>query len=100
MNPRLVVFSPEARNDLIELYDWIAETADPQTAITFIERIEKYCNGFSHASERGQARNDIRPNLRIIGFERRLTIAFTVTPEQVVFLRVFYRGKNWEAVLY
>ena len=34
--------------------------------------------------------------LRIIGFERRITIAFTVDDSQVTILRVFYGGKDWE----
>lgn len=55
------------------------------------------CKAFSHASERGQLRNDIRPNLRIIGFERRVAIAFTVDAERVTILRIFYGGKSWEA---
>ncbi|WP_348626490.1 hypothetical protein [Mesorhizobium sp. LNJC384A00] len=38
----------------------------------------------------------MRPGLRIVGFERRLTVAFTVEGDQVVILRVFYGGVNWE----
>ena len=41
-------------------------------------------------------RDDIRPGLRIIGFERRVTMAFMVEAERVVVLRLFYRGANWE----
>lgn len=55
--------------------------------------------GFSHASERGQLRNDIRPDLRIVGFERRVTIAFSVDAEHVTILRVLYGGRDWEAEL-
>ena len=46
---------------------------------------------------RGTLRDDIRPDLRIVGFERRLTLAFMVEEERVVFLRVFSGGQNWEA---
>lgn len=51
---------------------------------------------FDLASERGTQRDDIMPGLRIIGFERRVTIAFTVEETQITILRVFYGGKNWE----
>jgi toxin ParE1/3/4 len=51
------------------------------------------------ASERGHLREDIRPGLRIVGFERRVTIAFTVTETRVTILRLFYAGKNWDRVL-
>jgi len=95
----IVTFAPEARDDLLALYDWIADAADAQTAINYIDRLETYCMGFSHASERGQLRDDIRPNLRITGFERRMTIAFSVDTERVVILRIFYGGRDWEADL-
>ena len=96
MKERLVLFSPEARDDLFALYDWIAAAAHPDTALSYIERIEAYCAGFAVASERGRRRDDIRPGLRIVGFEGRVTIAFTVDETRVVILRVFYGGRNWE----
>jgi toxin ParE1/3/4 len=99
LKPRDVVFAPEARDDLFALYDWIAETASPQTALSYLERIERHCLGFSHVSERGTRRDDIRPGLRITGFERRVTIAFSVNDERVTILRLFYGGRNWERVL-
>lgn len=40
---------------------------------------------------------DVRPGLRIIGFERRLTIAFIVQPESVTVPRVFTAGRDWES---
>ncbi len=99
MKAREVIFAPEARDDLIALYDWIADVAGVQTAISYIGRLETYCLGFSHASERGHSRGDIRPNLRITGFERRITIAFSVDVERVTILRLFYGGRDWEADL-
>ena len=99
MKERAVIFAPEARDDLFALYDWIADAAGTRTAIGYIERLETYCKTFSHASERGQLRNDIRPNLRVTGFERRVAIAFAIDSERVTILRIFYGGKNWEADL-
>ncbi len=96
MKRRTVAFSPEARADLIALYDWIALAAGPETAIAYINRLETYCRGFSTASERGHRRDDIRRGLRIVGFERRVTIAFSVDAYRVTILRLFYAGRNWE----
>jgi toxin ParE1/3/4 len=93
---RRVVFTPEARNDLFEIYDWIATKTSPQIAISYIDRIEAYCLGFELASERGHRRDDISPGLRIVGFERRVTIAFAVDDDRVTILRLFYGGQNWE----
>jgi plasmid stabilization system protein ParE len=38
-----VIFAPEARDDLFALYDWIAAAASPDVALSYIERIETYC---------------------------------------------------------
>lgn len=99
MKPSPVVFAPEAQNDLIALYDWLSETAGSQVALGYIERIEGFCQRLSVASERGHLRDDIRPGLRIIGFERRVTIAFIVEDDRVVILRLSYGGRNWEALI-
>ncbi|QXF12345.1 type II toxin-antitoxin system RelE/ParE family toxin [Sphingopyxis terrae] len=99
MKKREVVLSPEARADLLALYDWIADAASPDIALGYVERIEAYIRGFDVASERGTARDDIREGLRITGFKRRVTIAFNVTNDQVIILRFFYGGQDWEAHL-
>ena len=50
-------------------------------------------------SERGHRRDDVRPGLRIVRFERRVTVAFAVEVERVVVLRLFYGGRNWERLI-
>ena len=99
MKERRVVFSPESESDLIELYDWIAAQASPQVAMGYLGRVETFCSRLGVGSERGHRRDDVRSGLRVIGFERRLTIAFTVDNETVTVLRVFTAGKNWETAL-
>ena len=64
--------------------------------MSYIDRIESYCLGFDLASERSHRCDDISPGLRIVGFERRLTIAFAVDDDCVTILRLFYGGQNWE----
>ena len=96
MKRRTVTFSPEARDDLIELYEWIAAAAGPRIAMAYVERLEAYCLGFDLAAERGHLRDDIRPGLRIVGFERRVAVAFRVKDKQVTILRLFSKGSNWD----
>ena len=88
------MFSPEARADLLHLLDWIAERAGTKVAVAYIDRLEVYCQGFEFASERGHRRDDIRPGLRVVGFERRIAIAFTVGPSEVTILRLYYGGRD------
>ena len=99
MRKRIVEISQDARADLIALYDWIAEATSPAIALSYIERLESYCRGFDLASERGHLREDVRPGLRIVGFERRVTIAFTVENDRVIILRIFYGGRNWSELM-
>lgn len=97
MRKREVVFSPEAQADLNGLYDYIADNASPERAIGYVRRIEKYCLGFEVAAQRGLRRDDIRPGLRIVGFERRITIAFHIEMGRVTIDRIFYAGRDLSA---
>lgn len=99
MKERFVEFSPEALEDLRGLYDWIADAAGSDRALGYLERIETFCRGMAIAAERGHARDDIRPGLRVVGFERRIAIAFTVSETRVTILRLFYGGRDWEEAL-
>jgi toxin ParE1/3/4 len=96
---RRVVFAPEARHDLLQIYDQIAEPASPAMALAYVGRLEAYCRRFDLASERGRRRDDVRPGLRVVGFERRVTIAFTVGDSTVTILRLFYGGRDWEHIM-
>ena len=91
---RRVVFSPEAAADLFNLYEYIARHSGPARAIGYISRIEAHCAGFKFSAERGTKRDDLRPGLRIAGFERRLTIAFHVDPDAVIIDRILYGGRD------
>ena len=97
MKRREVVFSPEASADLDLLYGWISAAAGSSVAVRYIERIEVFCAGLEIASERGHMRDDIRTGLRILGFEKRITIAFSVDAERVTIYRLYYGGQNWKA---
>lgn len=92
---RRVIISPEAKQDLLDIYQWIANRASARTALAYIDRLEKHCLDFDLAAERGSPRDDVRPGLRVVGFERSLTTAFTVDEASVTILRLFRRGRNW-----
>lgn len=93
-----VVFSPEARDDLLSLYDYIADRAGPAVVFGFVERIEAQCLGFVTYPDRGTRRDDIRPGLLLIGFERRVTIAFHRQDDLVVIDRILYGGRDVAAL--
>ena len=91
---REVVFAPEAEADLIGMFDHIATWADAVRALRYVERITESCLSLAGFPERGARRDDLRPGLRVIGFERRVSIAFHVTETAVFIDRIFYGGRN------
>jgi toxin ParE1/3/4 len=91
---REVVFAPEARDDLLQLYDYIATRSGAGRARAYAERILSYCLGFENLPERGTRRDDLRPGLRVVGFPRRVTIAFHITEDRVTIDRVLYGGRD------
>ena len=90
-----VVLTPEAQGDLLDLYDYIAH-GSPARAIAYIERIERACMGLRTIPERGTLREDLRPGLRVMGFERRALIAFRIRLNTVAILRILYGGRSLE----
>jgi plasmid stabilization system protein ParE len=55
-----------------------ADHADPRTVADFVARILQACNALSTFPHRGRRRDDLRQGLRITGYRKRVTIAFTV----------------------
>lgn len=89
-----ILFSPEAQADLLELYDYIAICSEPERAMRYIERIDALCRSLETFPERGIRRDDIRLGLRVMGFERRVNIAFQIGPEAVTILRILMLDVN------
>lgn len=94
-----VVFTPEAEAQLIELYDYIAAEASPETAARFTDGIVTYCESLSSFPVRGTRRDDVRPGLRITSYRKRVVIAFAVHADQAQIIGIFYGGQNYEAIL-
>jgi plasmid stabilization system protein ParE len=95
----VVVFAPEAQDQLAGLYRHIAAAASPDIAARYTDAIVTYCEGFGTFPQRGSRRDDIRPGLRITSFRRRVVIAFTVDPQLVSIIGVFYGGQDYETAL-
>lgn len=94
-----VEFNPEARTDLLSLYDYIAEESGEHRALAYIARIEAACLSLETFPLRGKLLKGIRPGLRVLGFERRASIAFQVNPGVVTIFRVLYGGRDLEGAL-
>lgn len=95
----IVRFLPAARDDLIAIYDYVADNAGPDTAMGYVGRIEQACYALATFPERGTRRDEWSPGVRTIGFERRATIVFRVRDGSVEIVRVLAAGRNVEAHL-
>ena len=94
-----VVFTPEAEEQLVDLYRYIAAAGSPESAARYTDSIMAFCEELATLPYRGKARDDIGSGLRVIGYKRRLVVAFAVISECVLIVGVFYGGRDYEAVL-
>ena len=94
-----VVFTRRAEQRLTELYDYIADNSSPILAIDYIRRIRLACLVLADFPERGRRRNDIRPGLRTITMERRVTIVYRVLRSRVEIVTIAYGGRDFEGEL-
>ncbi len=85
-----VIFTPLAERQLDKLHERISQQANEQRADDYIGRIIAYCKSFKTFPQRGTSRDDLLDGLRTIGFERRITIAFVVTPSAVLIEGIYY----------
>lgn len=94
-----VIFNPEARIDLLNLYSYIADRSGEERALAYIQRIEETCFSLQTFPFRGEPWKSARPGLRVLGFERRVSIAFQINSDAVVIFRVLYGGRNLKRLL-
>ncbi len=66
-----VVFTPEALEQLEELYAYIAQAASPVVAQRYTDAIVTYCESLQTFPLRGTRRDDVRPGLRITNYKGR-----------------------------
>lgn len=95
---RRIEFYPLAEADLINLYNYIATNSGAVRADRYIQRIQRLCLGLSEFPERGTPRPDLVPGVRTLSMDRRVLVAFTVTEELVLILRILYSGRNLSRV--
>ena len=96
---RRVVFSPEAEENLVDLYQYIASTGSPERAAGYVEAIVGHCEKLAEFPMVGVQRADIRSGLRVTHYGGSAIIAFVVQPEEIAIIGVFYGGRNYEAIL-
>ena len=93
-----IVWHPKARADLLALYDWIAEQADPDTAFEYTSKIESHTAKLANFPDRGTPRDDLVKGMRTIPYRRRTVIAYRVLGEEVEILVIVHGGRDFGRV--
>lgn len=94
-----IILTPEARDHLDAIYDYIAAAASPDIAQRFTDGILDHIGKLTDFPRRGTMRDDLRPGLRTTAWRRRVTIAFAVEDTAVVIVGIFYGGRDFESLL-
>jgi toxin ParE1/3/4 len=88
-----LVYRPRAAQDLDNIYDWIANWADPESAREIVGRIEKRCEGLALFPNRGTPHPEVCEGLRTV-VTGKAVIAYIVDGPEVVILHVKYGGQE------
>jgi toxin ParE1/3/4 len=89
-----VVWHRKARADLLALYDWIAEQADPDTAFDYTSKIEAHAAKLAQFPDRGTPRDELVPGMRTIPYRRRTVIAYRVLEGELEILAIVHGGRD------
>jgi toxin ParE1/3/4 len=96
---RSVVYSPEAQQDLRSIFDYIRDESSVDRAADFVRRIQAACDDLALFPHRGTARDDLPEGVRVIGYAKRVSIAFRVDQDRVTIARVLYGGRDLASAL-
>ncbi len=78
-----ILLTPDAIQDLIDIYEYLSETSGfPETAWAYIKKLRQKCYEFRTAPLGGHRRDDLRKNLRIVAVDKNAVIAFEVNEKK------------------
>ena len=95
---RALIYTGRAEADLDEIFDFIAAD-NPRRARTYIEDIRQACLNLCKTPLIGVERADLRPGLRVLPLWRRIVIAYELPLEELLVLRVFSGGRDYETIM-
>ena len=95
--PPEVAFTREAQVQLQQLEAYLADRFYPANVRRYMDRLVEYCLALGKAQYRGRSRADLRSGSRVVGFERKASIYFTVVGDQVFVVSVLYDGRTFES---
>jgi plasmid stabilization system protein ParE len=94
-----VTYSPEAQQQLTDIFLWVANQSSSEAAERFVLSVYDFCDSLSTFPHRGIARDDLYPEMRTLGFRRRVMIAFIISEREVEIYGVYYGGRDHEGLI-
>jgi len=94
---RPVVWSPEARADLTEIWEYYADAANPQVADRIVRQVHRACRLLERHPFAGRPRDEIRPDLRSL-VTRPYLVFYRVTDEAAEIVRVLDGRRDVEDI--
>lgn len=79
---------------MLALYGWIADQADPDTALEYTRLIEAHAAKLATFPERGTPRDDLAAGVRTTPYRRRTVIAYRVLEDEVEILAIAHAGHD------
>ena len=89
-----VRLSEPAYEDLAGIWAWIASEADLDTADAYSARLRGFLAGLSDFPRRGTPRDDLRPGIRSLVFERTILLFYGVDGSEVTILRIVHGARD------
>jgi plasmid stabilization system protein ParE len=99
LNEYTIEWLAGARDDLRAIFVWLSETADPETAETFVSAIIEHGDRLRWFPARGTPRPDLGQNVHSIAMRRRVTIAYRIAGDGVQIVAVRYAGQDWPGLM-
>lgn len=94
-----VAYGRKAQNHISDLFGYVAEQHGPEQADAIIEKLLAFTDGLGSFPARGHPRDDLRPGLRVLGYQGRATVAFRVDGPVVTILGIYWGPRDWEPLI-
>ena len=92
-----IILSPEADQDLLEIWDRLSQAISAAIADKQLREIERLCLAISDWPEYGRARDDVRQGLRSVPVGR-YVVFYRPTKDAVEVVRVLDGRRDVEAI--
>jgi toxin ParE1/3/4 len=92
---RKLVLTVEAEQNLDQIYSYIYEQSQSYfVAEKYVTSILDFIRKLEVFPFLGTIRDEIKQNLRTVGFKKRVTVAFMITDEEIIIYGIFYGGQQ------